>query len=172
MKVLKMWFHMKATVKKMIYKIVFGNRFKVGKGTTWRNDFHIAIEGGNVNIGSDCFFNNGCSVCSLESVNIGDGTIFGENSHVYDHNHRFRSEEDSIKSQGYTIAPVSIGKHVWVGSNVVILKGVTIGDNSVIGAGCVVEQDIPANSIVKNGGELVVTEKDLQTNGRKKERYE
>lgn len=160
MKVLKLWFHIKATVKKLIYKIVFGGKLKVGKGTTWRNDFHIVIEGGNVELGANCFFNNGCSINSLENISIGDGTIFGENSHVYDHNHKFRSDDDSIKSQGYSVAPVHIGKHVWIGTNVVILKGVTIGDNSVIGAGCVVEQDVPEGSIVKNGATLTVVEKE------------
>lgn len=40
-----------------------------------------------------------------------------------------------------------IGKHVWIGSNVVILKGVTIGDNAVIGAGCVVDRDVPECAI-------------------------
>lgn len=149
MKVLKMWYHFKATVKKVVYKIVFGSKLKIGKGTTWRDGFHIAIEGGKIDIGENCFFNHNCSVNSLKHISIGDGTIFGENCHVYDHNHRFRSEEDSIKSQGYSIKETKIGKHCWLGTNVVVLKGVTIGDNCVIGAGCVVEEDVPEGSVVK-----------------------
>ena len=61
-----------------------------------------------------------------------------------------------IKHQGYTSAPIVIGKHCWIGSNVTILKGVTIGDNCVIGAGCVIHKDVPANSIVVNKQELIV----------------
>lgn len=159
MKIIKLWCHMKAAVKRLVYKAVFGGRFCVGKKTTWRNDFHIAIEGGRVEIGDNCFFNNGCSVNSMDKITIGDGTIFGENSHVYDHNHRFRDAENSIKSQGYSIAQVCIGKHVWIGSNVVILKGVTIGDNSVIGAGCVINRDIPTDSIVTCKDNLVIENK-------------
>ena len=55
-------------------------------------------------------------------------------------------------------AAVSIGKHCWIGSSVTILKGVTIGDNVVVGAGCVVVKDIPDNVIVRQNTELVIEE--------------
>ena len=83
------------------------------------------------------FFNNYCSVCAQNEICIGDGTIFGENVKIYDHNHVYKDPSVLIKHQGYTSAPIHIGKHCWIGSNVTILKGVTIGDNCVIGAGCV-----------------------------------
>lgn len=149
MKILKLWYHFKAVVKKVMYKIIFGKKLNIGKGTTWRDGFHVAIEGGRIDIGSNCFFNHNCSINSLQYVSIGDGTIFGENVHIYDHNHRFRSEEESIKSQGYAVGETKIGSHCWLGTNVVVLKGVTIGDNCVIGAGIVVEEDVPAGSIVR-----------------------
>lgn len=153
MKVLKLWYHFKATVKKVVYKVVFGKKLSIGRGTTWRHDFHVAIESnGKIDIGSNCFFNNNCSVNALEHVSIGDGTIFGADCHVYDHNHRFRSSDKSIKSQGYSVAPVHIGKHVWIGAGVIILKGITIGDNAVIGAGVVVDENVPSGCIVKNVG--------------------
>lgn len=150
MKVLKLWYHFKAAVKKVVYKVVFGKKLSIGRGTTWRHGFHIAIEGnGEIAIGSNCFFNNNCSVNSLEKVSIGDGTIFGSNCHVYDHNHRFSDEEESIKSQGYTVAETKIGNHCWLGTGVIVLKGVTIGDNCVIGAGVVVDKDVEAGSVLK-----------------------
>ena len=62
---------------------------------------------------------------------------------MYDHNHCYKDANLPIKYQGYTEAPIIIGKHCWIASNVVILKGVTIGDNCVIGAGCVVYKDVP-----------------------------
>ena len=149
MKVLKLWYHFKATVKKVVYKVIYGKRLSVGKGTTWRHGFHIVIEeNGKVDIGKNCFFNNGCSINSLKHVSIGDGTIFGSNSHVYDHNHRFRDEGQSIKEQGYSVADTTIGKHCWIGTNVVILKGVHIGDNVTIGAGVVVREDVADGSVV------------------------
>jgi acetyltransferase-like isoleucine patch superfamily enzyme len=150
MKIIKLWCHIKAAIKKAGYKVIFGKKVKVGKGTTWRYGFHIAIEKqGKIVIGENCFFNNGCSINALESVEIGDGTIFGSNVHVYDHNHRFRDENESIKDQGYTVAPTKIGSHCWLGTNVVVLKGVTIGDNCTIGTGMVVRCDVPDGSVIK-----------------------
>lgn len=54
-----------------------------------------------------------------------------------------------IKEQGYSSEKIVIGNHCWIGSNAVILKGVHIGDNSVIGAGCIISTDVPKNTIVK-----------------------
>ena len=102
-------------------------------------------------IGRNVFFNHDCSItCSGSSVTIGDGTIFGENVKIYDHNHCYKDVTRPIKEQGYTSAPVTIGKHCWIASNVVILKGVTIGDNSVIGAGCIIHKDVPEGKVVVN----------------------
>ena len=56
--------------------------------------------------------------------------------------------ETSIKAQGYTLGETHIGNHCWFGTNVVVLKGVTIGDNCVIGAGVVVSTDIPDGTVI------------------------
>ncbi len=159
MKIIKLWYHIKATIQKFIYKIMFGKDIYFGKGTTWRADFHIALEQGQIVIGDNCFFNNGCSLNALELITIGDNTIFGTNCNIYDHNHKFRNNYVSIKKQGYSIAPTRIGKNCWLGTNVTVLKGVTIGDNCVIGAGCVIKEDIPENSIVEKAGELGLIKK-------------
>lgn len=103
------------------------------------------------------FFNHDCSItCEGATIGIGDGTIFGEGVKVYCHNHKYKDTVRPIKEQGYSCAPISIGKHCWIGSNVVILKGVTIGDNSVIGAGCVIYKNVAANTVVVNKQELVM----------------
>ena len=104
--------------------------------------------GATLKIGKACFFNHSCSLNALERIEIGDECIFGENVKIYDHNHRFADADIRIKDQGYTTAPVHIGNRCWFGSNVVILKGACIGNNCVIGAGCIIAQKIPDNSIV------------------------
>ncbi len=53
-------------------------------------------------------------------------------------------------------ASIKIGNNCWICTNAVILKGVEIGDNSVIGAGCVIYRDIPANSVVKSNGGITI----------------
>lgn len=139
------------------YKLAFGKNVKMGRNFQFRKGFTLLIDkNGHVRIGDDVFFNNYCTVCAMKEITIGNGTIFGENVKLYDHNHIYLNPDTPIKQQGYTSAPIHIGKHCWIGSNVTILKGVTIGDNSVIGAGCVIHRDVPSNSVVVNKQELIV----------------
>lgn len=102
-----------------------------------------------IKIGDDCFFNNDCSLNSLNSITIGNRTIFGENVKIYDHNHKYNKKNIPIKQQGYSVGQVVIGHDCWIGSNVVILKGAHIGDNCVIGAGVVISSKIEDGSLVK-----------------------
>lgn len=156
---LKIIYHVQAIVWMWFLKLFYrfgGGKFVVGKHVTFRKGFSLMIDKkGEVIIGNDVFFNNYCSLNAIERITIGDGTIFGENVKVYDHNHCYKNPDVPIKDQGFTVDPVSIGKHCWIASNVVILKGVTIGDNCVIGAGCIVYKDVAAGSVVVNKQELV-----------------
>ena len=93
----------------------------------------------------------------MERIEIGSGTMMGEGVRFYDHDHIYTAE--TIEKWQWTIAPIKVGKDCWIGSNVTILKGVTIGDNTVIGAGCLVRKDIPANSVVYNDGNLIIKER-------------
>lgn len=138
-------------------KLCLERGFSVGKNTTFRKNFGLYLEkGASIKIGNDCFFNRGCSINCLESVEIGDHTIFGENVKIYDQNHKFRDRTKLIREQGYSTGRVKIGNNCWICTNAVILKGVEIGDNSVIGAGCVIYRDIPANSVVKSNGGITI----------------
>lgn len=154
--VLKVWFHICSLLQMLFLKLIYGNKFFVGNSVTWRNNFSVMIaETGKVIIGDNCFFNNGCSINANKLVHIGEGTLLGENVKIYDHNHRFRDSNKSIKQQGFSNGEVIIGKHCWIGSNVVILKGSKIGDNCVIGAGCIVSGVVESNSLLKNKAEYI-----------------
>ena len=128
----------------------------MGRNFQFRKGFTLLIDkNGHVRIGDDVFFNNYCTLCAMREITIGNGTIFGENVKLYDHNHLYKDPIILIKEQGYTYDSIHIGNHCWIGSNVTILKGATIGDNCVIGAGCVVYKDVPPNSILVNKQELL-----------------
>lgn len=155
--VLKLYYHLLCWVKTLFYKLIYNKSFIMPLNSAYRSGFHVVIEQpGGVKIGEHCFFNNYCTLASRAGITIGDGTLFGENVKVYDHNHCYKDVSIPIKDQGYTSAPITIGKHCWIGSNVVILKGVTIGDNCVIGAGCVIYKDVPDNSVVVNHQNQVI----------------
>ncbi len=122
-----------------------------------RNNFKIHIgHSGKITIGVNCFFNNNCSINCLGSIEMGNDNQFGENVLFYDHNHRHGDVTQLISQQGYSIGKIVIGNNCWIGSNVVILKDVNIGDNSVIGAGCIIHKSIPANSVVMNQQNLII----------------
>lgn len=147
--VFKAFYHIKAEIFKVIYKLLFGNSLFLGKKTTFRTHFHLWIEGGKIVVGRNCFFNHDCSLSSRAKITIGEGCIFGENVKIYDHNHNFSNPSILIKEQGYKAEEIKVGNHVWCGNNVNILKGSCIGNHCVIGAGCVVSGHIPDNNILK-----------------------
>ncbi len=155
MLLLKIVYHIYSIFKILIYKIIYKGAFSFSLSSTFRKHFSVAIDKpGKIIVGEHCFFNNNCSLNCSEKITIGEGTIFGESVKIYDHNHIYCNPTIPLKEQGYTTSPISIGKHCWIGSNVIILKGVTIGDNCVVGAGCVIYKDIPANTVVYNNQNL------------------
>ena len=107
-----------------------------------------------LNISSNVFMNNYCSINCLDKIEIGENTLLGEGVKLYDHNHQYSPQK--VEHQKFNTAPIKIGKNCWLGSNVIILKGVTIGDNVILGAGCVVHKDIPSNSIIINKQEQII----------------
>lgn len=74
--------------------------------------------------------------------------MFGPKCSLFAENHVFSDTECSIKSQGVQQKGITVKDDCWIGSNVTILDGVTIGKGSVIGAGTLVTKDIPAGSVV------------------------
>ena len=81
-------------------------------------------------------------------ITIGRNVMFGPNCSLFAENHIFSDTENSIKSQGVKQKGITIEDDCWIGSNVTILDGVTIGRGSVIGAGTLVTKDVPAGSVV------------------------
>ncbi len=155
MLIYKIIWHVNAVLKKCFFNLIYGGSIKFGKNVTFRKRFNLAIDKcAKVKIGDNCFFNNDCSINAQSSIEIGENSIFGENVKIYDHNHVFKSGGVPISEQGYKVDKVVIGSNCWICSNVVILKGVTIGDDCVIGAGCIIKEDVPPKSIVKKKIEL------------------
>jgi len=154
---IKLYYHTAALLKTACLSIIYGDRLYWGKKTTYRKGFSLIIsKSGKIHIEKNCFFNNYCSIASNKSIFIGEGTIFGENVKIYDHNHCYMDSIKPIKEQGYASSPIVIGRHCWISSNVVILKGVTIGDNCVIGASCIVHKNVPSNSILINQQQIIM----------------
>jgi acetyltransferase-like isoleucine patch superfamily enzyme len=99
-------------------EIVFGKNFSGNQDVIYNSDF-----GGKLQFGNDCL--------------IGPRCIFRTS------NHNFESHEKPIRMQGHISKDISIGNDVWLGANVIVLPGVSIGSHAVVGAGSVVTKDIP-----------------------------
>ncbi len=99
--------------------------------------------GRNIRIGRRVFINSGCRFQDQGGVTIGDGCFIGHNAVFATLNH----DLDPSRRSDLHPAPIVVGNNVWIGANVTILPGVTIGDNSVIGAGSLVTKDVPADVI-------------------------
>lgn len=121
-------------------------RVAVGPGCVLDNDMTIECEG-SLEIGARTIFGHHCTVASRRAVIIGEDCMIAEMVSIRDHNHRFDKIGIPYREQGMMLAPVRIGRNVWIGAKVTVLMGVTIGDNSVIGANAVVTKDVPADSI-------------------------
>lgn len=96
--------------------------------------------------------------CSGRIV-IGKNVMFGPKCSLFAENHVFSNTDNSIKSQGVQQKGITIEDDCWIGSNVIILDGVTIGKGSVIGAGTLVSKDVPAGSVVVDKREKMVRER-------------
>ena len=141
-----------------VFQIDDKANFVVGSNVICRNFENFRLPSGKLILHDGVFINNSCSFNCMERIEIGNGTMMGEGVRFYDHDHSYTAEK--IEKWQWTTAPIRVGRDCWIGSNVTILKGVTIGDNTIIGAGCLIRNDIPSNSVVYNDGNLCVKRRD------------
>lgn len=143
--------------------ISYGKRIIFGKNITfWNNrnsllkfgnrciirdySFFQVQEKGEIIIGDFVAIGMFNMICAKERIEIGSFTRIGAYVQIIDNDHSFKKNK-LIMKQGYEIAPIIIGKDVWIGSGAKILKGVKIGNGAVIGANSVVTKDIPNNAV-------------------------
>lgn len=105
--------------------------------------------GYNIHCGNNVEMNFGCIILDCVPVTIGDNCLLGPNVQIYTVYHPLSAENRKDDANYYELCtPVTIGRNVWIGGQTVILPGITVGDNSVIGASSVVTKDVPANVVV------------------------
>lgn len=129
----------KIAIKKFS-KLILGRNFRSRNNVSFR-----VYDKGTVQVGSNCFFNDGCSVNCRKKIVFGDYIVCGQNVQFFDHDHDYRNNMDA-----FVTSEIEIGNHVWIGANAVILKGVKIGEYAVIAAGTVVTKDVPSHTILRN----------------------
>lgn len=120
---------------------------RVGSGFRTRRNVELNVrEAAELTIGANVFLNTGCIITVRENLCIGEGTIFGPNVMVFDHDHKM--VDGRVQGNEFDTAPISIGKRVWIGAGSIILKGSVIEDDCVIAAGSVVKGTVPQGSVL------------------------
>jgi acetyltransferase-like isoleucine patch superfamily enzyme len=134
-----------------------GSSIAVGARTSIDGELLVHDYGGRIAIGEACYVGVGSRLWSGDDLRIGDHVFIAHNVTITDTNahqvdageraaHYQRTVVDGRPFEKGTIetAPVRIGDHAWINFNVAVLKGVTIGEGAIIGAGSVVTKDVPA----------------------------
>lgn len=118
---------------------------EIGENCYIEPPLHANWGGHNVHFGKMVYANFNLTMVDDSDIYVGDYTMIGPNVTIATANHPILPE---LREQTYQYnIPVHIGRNVWLGAGVVIVPGITIGDNAVIGAGSVVTRDIPANVV-------------------------
>lgn len=118
---------------------------EIGDGCYIEPPLHANFGGKHVHFGNNIYANFNLTLVDDTHIYVGDNTMFGPNVVISTAGHPVSPRLREIGCQFN--APVKIGNNCWLGTGVIVLPGITIGDNSVIGAGSVVTKDIPANVV-------------------------
>ncbi len=118
---------------------------EIGEGCYIEPPFHANHAGAHVHFGKNIYANFNLTMVDDTHIYVGDYTMFGPNVTVATAGHPILPE---LREKIYQYnQPVHIGRNCWLGAGVIVLPGVTIGDNTVVGAGSVVTKDLPSNVV-------------------------
>lgn len=143
---------------------------RVGRHSTICGELFLFAHGGEISIGEWCYVGEGARVWSSRAVHIGDRVLISHNVNIFDsltHPLSARQRHAQFKAITHTghprtidlgERPVMVGNDVWIGANACVLRGVTIGEGAIVGAGAVVTHDIPPYTIVAGNPARVIRE--------------
>src|ERR1700712_3511931 len=138
--------------------VFFGRALEIEIGATGRVDFgrfvwigdrtKVRCHEGRVEIGPTGGMGPECPITAYQPIRIGQQCVIADKAMFIDFDHGVVEVERPIRTQGIYKRDVEVGSNVWVGYGACILRGVRVGDNSVIGTNSVVTKDVPANAVV------------------------
>ncbi len=120
----------------------FGRFVWIGDGTK------IRCHEGEVEIGAKTVIGQECTISAYRLVRIGEQCVIADRAMFIDFDHGVVEVERPIRLQGIYMRNVEVGSNVWVGYGACVLRGTSVGDNSILGTAAVVTRDIPANAVV------------------------
>jgi maltose O-acetyltransferase len=128
---------------------------QIGQNSIIEPPFYC-VYGQNIYIGDHVFLNVLCTILDCNEVHIGNHVMIGPSVQIYTAAHELQVE---ARIQGWEVAkPIVIEDNVWIGGGAILLPGVRIGRNAVVGAGAVVSRNVPANTVVAGNPARVIRE--------------
>ena len=155
-----------ATIMNPWYVVISGVNIRIGHSFTAIAEAHRRVEigvwgrefgSGGITMGDGCLMSPGSRISASDQITIGNGVMMANGAYITDsdwHGLYDRIDRDPEPT------PVVLGDNVWIGDHATVLKGVTIGENSVVAAQAVVTRDVPANVVVAGNPARVVRELD------------
>jgi acetyltransferase-like isoleucine patch superfamily enzyme len=145
-----------------------GVRFEIGRDArvvlgrwSWLgNDCKVRAHEGEIRIGAKTVLGQECTISSYQHVSIGRECILADRVMLIDFDHGAVDVERPIRQQGIYKRDVRVGHNVWIGYGACLLRGVSVGDNAVIGTSAVVTKDVPANAVAAGVPARVVRMRD------------
>jgi acetyltransferase-like isoleucine patch superfamily enzyme len=129
-------------------QIARGGRVRLGRFVWLGHKTKIRCHEGEVEIGEKTVIGQECTISAYRSVRIGEQCVIADRAMFIDFDHGVVEVERPIRKQGIYMREVEVGNNVWIGYGACILRGVRVGDNSIIGTNSVVTKDVPANAVV------------------------
>lgn len=125
------------------------SKISIGKNVFIKSGARLESLGGSIEIGNGCQFEKDISITCVRSIRIGEGSLFGRNVLIVDHSHNIDDLSVSpVKSGVNNVQSVEVGKNTWIGANVVIVPGASIGEGSVVAANSLVNKSFPPFTMI------------------------
>jgi acetyltransferase-like isoleucine patch superfamily enzyme len=125
-----------------------GAHLSIGRWAWIGHDSKIRVHEGEVKIGAKTVMGQECTISAYQHVSIGRECIIADRVMMIDFDHGMVEVERPIRLQGIYKRDVRVGHNVWIGYGACVLRGVSVGDNSVVGTNAVVTHEVPADAVV------------------------
>ena len=130
------------------FEIGRGARVHLGRWSWIGNDTKVRCHEGEVSIGAKTVLGQECTISAFQHVSIGRECIVADRAMLIDFDHGVVEVERPIRLQGIYKRDVRVGNNVWIGYGAAFLRGVTVGDNAIVGTYAVVTKDVPDDAVV------------------------
>jgi acetyltransferase-like isoleucine patch superfamily enzyme len=134
--------------RRLELQIARGARVKLGRFVWLGDGTKVRCHEGLVEIGAKTVIGQECTISAYQRVRIGEQCVIADRAMFIDFDHGVVEVERPIRQQGIYKRDVEVGSNVWIGYGACILRGVRVGDNSIVGTNSVVTRDVPANAVV------------------------